>query len=282
MENILNKIKKWLLNFKEKLKLSRDTTINLLVAILLVLLTPYITDIYEKTSKIWETDIVGKWDEEKAKSIVLEKLEKHDWSGHENICTEKDCHKVIDRTFTIVKSNNDSKILIGDTNPGNGCGSCYSLVSIFEFQSTSIGWELIVTDIGKIYFGSMNYTEVLEKDNIEFKEVAKDRLAIFISEYWNLRGGKHAQAVSAYVKVGSEYENFLDLIISCDNSGTNDPTTDLSTNFEFIPTSIGLYRLKTDTSGEIDAKSYSNSQIFDFNGKGYFSEDQSFGCEPLI
>lgn len=277
-----NPIVRYLLKLKKWASASRSQAAALLIGVFCVLLTPYVSDFWTEWVTKKETEVIGDWSDKAARLVVVEKLLNHDWSEHSNICIEKDCHMILKRTFTSVSSDADYKMLVGVTNFGNGCRSCHSLVSIFQFKATSMGWDLVVSDIGKITYGSMNYTEEMEEDSITFKEVAKNKLGIFINEYINLTGGNHAYNVNGYIKVGNKYERFLSLMTNCDNSGTYENQTDLNADFEFIPTNVGLYKLKVDLSGMIKSKPYKNSYVFSFNGERYFSKIERFGCEKLF
>lgn len=265
-----------------KSRAMRDITIAftsaILGAVVAAVISPYYASKHSEEKVIDETEILGNWDDKKARSIVMEKLKAYDWSQHEDTCIGDECdppHNLFKNTYNFSDSSRDWKIIVADTNGGGGGAHAQqAYLSIFEFIHTDIGWDLATQDIALTSAGSWGN---VDEDMTSFGWIAPNKRALFLNDSYTTHGITHS-GLTLFAKIGSTYEKLLYLETGCDDLGVSDEGgTSLETAYSFMPSQAGFFDLAIETEGTVNNKPFKFEQTYEFNGHSYFpgSDDES-------
>jgi hypothetical protein len=217
--------------------------------------------------KSTKDSIQGDWNLEQAQQIIFPHLEKHKWRDN---AVE---HKFL-RQYKLPYRKKDVRLIATSSiRKESDCHACAPDLSFFEFEKQSRGWKLVSSSIAVCRWGSWGK---IEPRDIKVKIIGNngDNTYGVILEGGSTNMGISTESISVYARVGSFMREILPSTYTHFNTDGYDSQkkNDWNSKVTILSRTKGYFDILLERKGIRDGKTFSERELFKFNGTKYVSQ----------
>lgn len=215
---------------------------------------------------------LNKWNEVKAKTMVLDLLQKHGNGseyGYETDANEFMEHDVLS-FYAVPFGENDKIIAIASSIPkSHNCHVCRPALSVFEFDKTGEAWHIDKSYIDCVKFGNWG----LPPSDIEILSIGYDTFGVVIKDGYS-SNGKFEVTMSILTPIAGKMLEVLSVMVENDDSAVDGVAHNSWTSqVMFSQKGLVLYDIFVHQEGVRDDKQFKVNSLYKFDGVKYSTEE---------
>ncbi len=215
---------------------------------------------------------LNEWNEVKAKTMVLDLLQKHGNGpeyGYETDADEIMEHDVLS-FYAVPFGENDKMIAIASSIPkGHNCHACLPALSVFEFEKTGEAWHIEKKYIDCIKLGNWG----VPPSDIEILSIGYNTFGVVIKDGYS-SNGKFEVTMSILTPIAGKMVEVFSVMVKNDDSAVDGVAHNSWTSqVNFSREGRIFYDIFLHQAGVRDDKQFEVDSLYKFDGVKYSTEE---------